>query len=141
MRFAAIPLIALGVAATLLGSCAMGPEPEAKLTPKQQKELAKLLDGKVAGEPVSCVSNFSTASNLRALSDDVLVMQVNRKLVYKNELRGTCTGLSRGDILVMTSWSGGQYCQGDMARAFDPYSGITSGVCSLGKFVPYRTPN
>ena len=54
MRKAALALIMTGA----LCACATGPQPEAKLTPKQMAQLDKALDGKVAGEPVSCVSNY-----------------------------------------------------------------------------------
>ena len=134
MHRIALPLMALG----LLASCATGPEPEAKLTPKQAERLAKLLDGKEAGKPQSCVS--ATPNNrLTAISDDVLVMPVNRNLVYRNDLNGTCRGLARGDILVL-ELHGSQYCRGDMARVVSPVSGFMGAVCSLGDFVPYRTP-
>jgi hypothetical protein len=122
----------------LLAACATGPQPEAKLTPKQEKELTGLLDGKVAGEPVSCVPNLRAGDNLRAISDDVLVLKVNRNLVYRNNLNGRCSGLSRGDILVLEV-RGSQYCRGDIARVVSPMAGMMTGSCSLGDFVPYRT--
>lgn len=120
-----------------LGACAMGPLPQAQLDPKEAKELAKELDGKVAGAPVSCVSNYSSA-NLRAIGDQTLVYRINKNLVYRNDLIGRCQGLARGDALVMQVW-GSQYCKGDMAHAVDLFSGIWGGTCALGEFVPYRT--
>lgn len=134
MQRIALPLSALA----LLAGCAASPEPEAQLTPKQAERLAKLLDGKEPGKPESCVP-ASRASRLTAISDDVLVLPVNRHLVYRNDLNGTCRGLARGDILVL-ELHGSQYCRGDMARVVSPMSGFMGAVCSLGDFVPYRTP-
>ena len=118
-------------------ACGNGPASDAKLDPAVEKELAKALDGKVAGKPVSCVSTFGRA-NLRAIGDRTLVYRVNKNLTYRNDLRGRCSGLARGDALVMQVY-GSQYCRGDMAHAVDMFSGMWGGSCSLGEFVPYTT--
>ena len=78
-------------------------------------------------------------SNLTAISDDVLLLKVSRRLVYKNNLNGRCHGLARGDTLVLDVRAG-QYCRGDLARVVDLLSGTFSGSCSLGDFIPYRAP-
>jgi hypothetical protein len=77
---------------------------------------------------------------LRVLGDNVLVYRASRNLVYRNDLEGRCNGLSRGDVLVLTRTISSQYCRGDMAHVVDLQSGVMTGVCSLGRFVPYRTP-
>jgi hypothetical protein len=133
---AAIPILMT----VLLVGCTSGPVPELKLTGREQADLDKVLAGKVAGTPVSCVSAFGVGANLRAISDDVLVYEVSRKLAYKNRLIGSCTGLSRGDTLVL-NLHGSQYCRGDIARAVSLPSGFSGGSCSLGDFVPYRVPD
>ncbi len=133
------PRIATSLATlSLLAGCATGPEPAAQLTPKQEKQLARLLDGKEPGKPENCVSTFRGSDRLTAISDDVLVLQINRNLVYRNDLNGSCRGLSRGDILVLEV-HGSQYCRGDLARVVSPVSGFMGGMCALGDFVPYRT--
>ncbi len=133
---AAIPIFLTA----LLAGCAGGPEPEARLSAKQQADLDKVLAGKVAGEPVSCVSAVGAGANLRAVSDELLVYRVSRSLVYTNRLSGSCPGLSRGDTLVL-NLHGSQYCRGDIARTVDLPSGIPGGACALGDFVPYRAPS
>ena len=45
------------LAPLMLAACAGGDEP-ARLTEKQADRLEAALDGKVAGEPVSCVSRY-----------------------------------------------------------------------------------
>ena len=92
---------------------AKAPEP-AKLDPKEAKELAAALDGKVAGKPVSCVSSFR-GENLHAIGDHTLVYRVSKTLTYRNDLQGTCHGLRFGDTLVLRV-TGSQYCRGDIAR-------------------------
>ena len=121
----------------MLGACATGPEPRAQLDPREEKELAEALKGKVAGTPISCVTNRSSA-NLHAIGDQTLIYRVSKNLTYRNDLIGRCPGLGRGDTLVMQVW-GDQYCRGDLAHAVDLFSGIPGGSCALGDFVPYTT--
>lgn len=106
---------------------------------REEKELARVLANKVPGEPVSCISSFNS-SQLRALGDNTLVYRVNKDLVYRNTMPGGCSGLSRGDTLVMNRTSASQYCRGDIARVVNLMSGTMTGSCALGDFIPYRTP-
>ena len=106
---------------------------------REEKELASILTDKVPGEPVSCITSFNS-SELRALGDNTLVYRVNKDLVYRNTMQGQCSGLSRGDTLVMNRTSSSQYCRGDIARVVNLPSGMMTGSCVLGEFVPYRTP-
>ena len=125
------------LAPLLLGACSGNYEPP-KLTEKQTSELERALAGKVAGEKVSCVSRQSQA-NLTAISSSVLLYRVNGRLVYRNDLIGSCSGLSRGDTLIIKTW-GTQYCRGDMATSADLTTGMVTGNCALGDFTPYRAP-
>lgn len=120
-----------------LSACAGSYEP-APLTEKQLGKLEKELAGKVAAEKTSCISRFPSTT-MRVISDNVLIYRVSSKLVYRNDLIGSCTGLSRGDALVVQSFSS-QYCRGDIARAVDMTTRIPGGSCALGDFTAYRTP-
>jgi hypothetical protein len=126
------------LAPILLAACATGPEGPPKLTEKQTQALEKALDGKVAGEKLSCISQYRQ-TNLQVISDEVLLYKVSSRLVYKNELFGRCSGLARGDTLITQSFTG-QLCRGDIARVANLTSGTLSGSCALGDFIPYRTP-
>lgn len=127
----------LFLAPLLLAACAGGDRP-ARLTEKQAVALERALAGKVAGEPVSCVVRRPGAS-LAAISDGVLLYRVSSQLVYRNDLIGSCSGLGRGDTLVVQT-SGSQYCRGDIARSADLFSGMVTGGCALGSFTPFRAP-
>ncbi len=113
--------------------------PPKPLTPKQSAKLEKALEGKVAGEKINCISR-QPQTNLTAISNNVVLYRVSRKLVYKNELIGSCNGLTRDDIIVTQSW-GSQMCRGDLTRTVDRMSGMLSGACALGDFIPYRAPS
>jgi hypothetical protein len=107
------------------------------LTEKQSKLLSKELDGKVAGEPVKCISEFN-ADNIMRVSDDMLLFRVSGRLVYQNKLRSRCTGLERDSDIMVFEQFGTQKCSGDIIRLVDRTSGIQGGFCSLGEFIPYR---
>lgn len=119
----------------LLAGCSGTYEPP-RLTDKQTSELERALAGKVAGEKVSCVYR-DRQTNLTAISNNVLLYRVSRNLVYRNDLIGSCSGLERGDTLIIRTY-GSQYCRGDMATSANLVSGIMTGSCALGDFTPYR---
>lgn len=125
------------LAPLMLAACSGSYEPP-RLTEKQTSDLEKAIAGKVAGEKVNCVSRQPQA-NLTAISNSVLLYRVNSRLVYRNDLIGSCPGLTRGDTLIIKTW-GSQYCRGDMATSADLVNGIVTGGCALGDFTPYRTP-
>ncbi|WP_088184133.1 hypothetical protein [Sphingobium sp. Z007] len=127
----------IGMAPLLLAACTGSYEPT-PLTDKQAAKLDKALAGKVAGEKVSCI-NREPQSNLTVISNNVLLYRVSRKLVYKNELIGSCSGLTYGDTMIVRSY-GSQMCRGDFTTTANLQTGITTGACALGDFIPYRTP-
>lgn len=134
-----IAISATAALIALTGCTAMADSEPPRLTEKQAAKLDKALDGKVAGEPVSCVGRVGSGDRLDVISDGVLLYRANRNLVYVNRLSGQCNGISRGDTLVLKPTLS-QYCSGDIARSVDLSIGMTTGSCALGQFVPYRTP-
>ena len=124
----------------ILASCAPMDSTPQPLTDKQSALLAKALKGKVAGEPVNCISDFN-ATNLIRVSDDILLYRVSGRLVYQNRLRSSCPGLARDSDIIVSEQFGSQKCRGDLLKLVDRTSGIQGPVCSLGEFVPYRKEN
>jgi len=121
-----------------LAACVQSTNDAPRLSEREAQDLARALDGKVAGEPVACVTSVRS-SDLRALGDNTLIYRINKDLVYRNTLSGACNGLSMGDTLVMRRVTS-QYCRGDIATVVNLPSGMQTGSCALGDFVPYRTP-
>lgn len=139
MKTCTLTLAALCAVAVSAGTATAGsrpPRPNA-LTDRQSAELARLFDGKTAGAPVACVQMGFSTDGPRAITDDVLVYQAGRDLIYRNDLSGSCNGISRGNVLLLKP-TNSQYCRGDIARALDSTTGMTVGSCALGSFVPYR---
>ena len=123
--------------AMFAASCAPVDSTPKPLTDKQSITLAKQLDGKVAGQPVNCISDYN-ATNMIRISDNILLYRVSGNLVYQNNLRSSCPGLGRDNDIVVSEQFGGQKCRGDLIRLVDRTSGIQGPACSLGEFVPYR---
>lgn len=107
------------------------------LTQKQSALLQKQIGGKVAGEPVSCISSMHNGNIIR-VSDDMLLYRVSGRLVYQNRLKSPCPGLARDNDVMVTEQFGSQQCRGDIIRLVDRVGGIPGPVCILGDFVPYR---
>ena len=132
VKFAAFVLPAM-----LAASCAPVDSTPKPLTEKQGITLAKQLDGKVAGAPQNCISDYN-ATNLIRVSDDILLYRVSGSLVYENRLRYSCPGLARDSDIIVSEQFGSQKCRGDLIRLVDRTSGIQGPTCSLGEFEPYR---
>ena len=129
------------IAPLALGACSASygnAQPET-LTPDQLALLDRHLGGKVAGEPVSCITTTGGDETIR-VSDNILLYRVSSRLVYKNELNGGCPGLARDSDIIVTRTNGSGPCRGDIIHLVDRTSGIRGPSCSLGSFTPYRTP-
>jgi len=135
MKTASLAILALaGIA-----GCAMAANDRPpRLSERQAKELATALKDKVPGKPVSCVSRVLGSDGLHAVSDEILIYKVNRDLVYRNDLSGSCNGISTGNTMVLKP-TVDQYCRGDIVHSVDLKTGMHVGSCGLGSFVPYRT--
>ena len=132
--------IAAAAAATLSACAPMAQSADAgALTPRQLALLDHNLSGKVAGEPVSCLTSEPGAQTIR-VSDSVLLYRVSGNLVYKNDLRSSCPGLARDSDIIVTETHGMGPCRGDIIHLVDRTSGMRGASCSLGDFTPYRTP-
>ncbi len=121
----------------LLAAAAVASAPAAtareKLAPED--ELAKLLEGRVAGEPQDCIS-LSTARSSQIIDKTAIVYKVG-STYWVNRPRGGAESLDDDDILV-TKTTGSQLCSIDPVELRDRTSHFYSGFVSLGKFVPYK---
>ncbi len=125
------------IAATLAG-CASGPPSVAqqRRIDSEAARLDKALAGKTAGKPVSCI-NLRDAHGPESFGDGTLVFYASRKLVYRNDTRGTCRDIGKHRALITRPF-GSQLCRGDIAQSADLSAGFVAESCVLGDFVPYR---
>lgn len=101
---------------------------------KSEARLAKMLEGRTAGEPVSCINTLRSSSDLQVL-DYVGVVYDAGDTIYVARAADP-KSLGRDDVVVIERF-GSQLCKQDVVRTVDRYAGFTTGVVFLGDFVPY----
>lgn len=126
---ALLPALALGACAAQGGG---------RAEERAAKEIARAIEGRVAGEPVDCVM----ASRLRGPqivdSRTILYRESGRRL-WRNDLPDNCPFL-RPDRILIVELHGSNLCRNDLFSTLDRGSRIPAGKCRLGKFTPYDKP-
>jgi hypothetical protein len=131
--------ICLLLMASSLAACSTAPEPITR-TAKGEGELQRLLAGKAAGPPISCLQSYR-ANDMSVIDDSTIAFRRGRDTVYVNHLRGACSNLGTGFYTLVTRTPGSNgLCRGDIAEVADVQNGITVGSCVLGDFTPYTRP-
>jgi len=138
-RLAHTALIASAALALFATPVLAGDEPPAEAKPaaemtKGEKELAKLLEGRVAGEPVTCIRTFPS-QNFRIIDETALVYG-RGDTIYVNRTKHP-DDIDDDEILVIRPTSASQLCRLDNVTMVDRTSHMFSGVIFLEQFVPY----
>ena len=102
---------------------------------KGEERLARLLEGRTAGEPVSCITTMRGSNKLRVI-DEVGIVYDAGKTVYVARPTDPRM-LSRTDTLVLDRFSPGRLCVSEPMRTVDRHGGYFTGVVFLQDFVPY----
>lgn len=110
-----------------------GAQAKPRIPPEAQ--LARALEGRVAGKPVNCISLRQVQSST-IINDTAIIYDMGRTL-YVNRPRAGASSLDSWDILVTRTFSD-QLCSIDTVTLYDSGSHIPGGVVFLGDFVPYR---
>lgn len=122
--------IALAATALLAGGASLQAKP--KLTLEQR--LEKLLEGRVAGKPTTCISTSDTRD--MEIIDGVALVYRSGSTLYVNRPKNP-EDLDSDDILVIRP-TGSQLCRLDMIHTVDRLGHFTTGFINLNDFVPYR---
>lgn len=110
------------------------PEPAEQRPPsKGEQELAKLLEGYSAGEPVSCLRR-TQRDRLRVINDTALVFR-DRGTIYVNRTNAPQL-IDDYDIPVFKPF-GSNLCRLDQVEFISRYGNIGGPVLILDHFVPY----
>jgi hypothetical protein len=94
-----------------------------------------MLEGRTAGEPVSCIT--SMRSNKLQVIDEVGVVYDAGDTVYVARPTDPRM-LRRTDALVIDRFSPSRLCVDEPIRTVDRHGGHFTGVVFLSDFVPYR---
>jgi len=129
MRKTLIAIATATAALALTGTAVSAKEKETG-----EEKLAKLLEGREAGEPQSCIPTWRN-SNLTVIDGTALVYKAG-KTYYVNRTAHP-ESLDWTDVLVIDRFSGTQLCRLDQVKTIDRGSGFFTGVVFLEDFIPY----
>ena len=134
-----LKLIAASFAATaLLAIPSVGAESfvlDTQELTEGEAKLAKMLDGRVAGEAQSCI-RVTPNYDLTVIDGTALVYKSGRTL-YVNVPRNA-RSLDDRDTLVRRTSFGSRICSSDIITTVDQNVGHYTGNINLGEFIPYR---
>lgn len=108
---------------------------EARDRPTGEEQLAKLIEGRTAGTPRSCIP-LDANRNLTVIDKTALVYKAGGK-VWVNRTQNP-ESIDDDDILVIKKLGGMGLCRTDTVTLADRTTGMFSGVIMLGDFVPYE---
>ena len=122
-----LPLLAISL---VLGAAAAQAGPV-----DREAQLDRALEGRVAGEPVSCI-NLQRVRGTRIIPRTAIVYEIGNVL-YVNRPRAGARSLEEMDTLVSRPFNN-RLCSIDTVRLVDMSAGFAHGTVFLGEFVPYR---
>lgn len=132
------PILAAATAALAFAASPLAAEESAIAAQAENtsEEFLELIEGRVAGEPKSCIFTYGTSSG----RDLRLVENVG--LVYE---RGDTVWIAMArspdrvddDEIPIIERRGGSLCKTDVTRTIDRFGGFFSGIIFLDDFVPY----
>ena len=118
----------------LAGTLMLGGVAQAKPQDREE-ELARAIQGRVAGEPVQCIDLHRVRSS-RIITDTAIIYDAG-SVIYVNRPANGADQLNQWDAMV-TRTSTTQLCNVDTVTMIDRASHSFTGVVFLGDFVPYR---
>ena len=101
---------------------------------KGEKRLAKLLEGREAGEPVRCIRSFPN-DRMRTI-DRTAYVYGSGKTIYVQRTRHP-NRIDDTDALVSRRFNSTQICRMDVTHTIDPFLGMFTGAVFFTDFVPY----
>jgi hypothetical protein len=102
-----------------------------------EAELAQMLQGRVAGAPVECITTYGSGNDMRVIDRTALVFG-RGNTIYVNRTQDP-RSVDDNDVLVIRKFgSGSQLCRTDIITTLDRGSRMYSGNVFLTRFVPYR---
>jgi len=118
----------------LAGTLMLGGVAQAK-PQDREAELARAIQGRVAGAPVQCIDLHRVRSS-RIITDTAIIYDAG-SVIYVNRPDNGADQLNQWDTMV-TRTSTSQLCNVDTVTMVDQASHSFTGVVFLGDFVPYR---
>jgi hypothetical protein len=108
---------------------------EARFRGDPEAELARTIEGRVAGEPLDCIDLHRVRSS-RVIPGTAIIYDAGG-VIYVNRPRNGADELNQWDAMV-TRTPSTRLCSVDTVTLVDQVSQTMTGVVFLGDFVPYR---
>jgi hypothetical protein len=120
-----------------LAAAALAAFAPAEAAPRIQPEaqLARALEGRVAGNPVDCI-NLRNVRSSRMIDKTAILFDAGGT-IYVNRPTAGRESLDRDDALVTRTHSS-QLCSIDTVTIIDTAAHFQRGIVFLGDFVPYK---
>lgn len=126
------------VTALAIGALALsGGAAVAKEKKSGEEQLAELLEGREAGEPMQCIPTWR--SDNMSIIDDTAIVYKSGRTIYVNRTAHP-ENLDWTDVLVIERYTGSELCKLDRVTTIDRGSGFFTGVVFLTDFIPYTLP-
>lgn len=109
-------------------------EAEAAPMTKGEKRLAKLLEGRVAGEPVRCIRTFP---NLPMQTIEKTAYVYGRGDTIYVQRTANPADIDESDALVTRRFNASELCKLDQMTTIDRVLGFFTGAVFFEDFVPY----
>jgi hypothetical protein len=101
---------------------------------KGEKRLAKLLEGRVAGEPMRCIRTLPS-QRMQTIDGTAYVYGSGNK-IYVQRTRDP-DQINDRDALVTRRFGSSELCRLDLATTIDRFNGFFTGAVFFEDFVPY----
>ena len=105
----------------------------------KQQEFDRMLAGKVAGPPQSCLPTYHQ-NDMVVIDESTIAFRQGSSRVYVNHMQGGCSNLGGAYALVTKQFGSANLCRGDIGQVVDLTNHMTVGSCVFGDFVPYSRP-
>jgi hypothetical protein len=102
---------------------------------KGEAELAKLLEGRAAGEPVRCIP-ARPQQRVRMIDGTAYVFGQGGTLYIQRTARPQ--DIDRRNAVINQRFSGSELCRSDVISTVDPIQGFFTGTVIFDDFIPYR---
>ncbi len=135
MRGISLLLISVGLVACTTTAAQQQPFRSAG----KQLQFDRMLAGKVAGPPQSCLPHYSS-NDMVVIDDSTIAFRDGSRRVYVNHMMGGCSNLGGAYALVTKQFGSANLCRGDIGQVVDLTNHMTVGSCVFGDFIPYIRP-
>ena len=110
-----------------------GDQDSAEMT-KGEEQLARMLEGRVAGEPTDCIRSFPNQP-VRTIEETAYVYGRGNTIYVQRTRRPE--DIDRDDIVVVRRFEGTRLCRMDFVTTIDRFNGFFTGGIQFAEFVPY----